>query len=112
MAQDELISTHTAEIERLRLLITRLQRMQFGRKSEKLQRHIEQSQLQLDDLQTSDAERKLEAESELPTAAATIFAKVTRNPARRALPDHLPRETQTHSGCVNSCVSFGAREFS
>jgi transposase len=30
------ISSHDAEIERLRLIIARLRRMQFGRKSEKI----------------------------------------------------------------------------
>jgi hypothetical protein len=34
-SKDEQLSAHAAEIERLKLLIARLQRMQFGRKSEK-----------------------------------------------------------------------------
>jgi transposase len=34
-SKDEQLSAHAAEIERLRMLIARLQRMQFGRKSEK-----------------------------------------------------------------------------
>jgi transposase len=109
VAQHEEISSHTAEIERLRLLIIRLQRMQFGQKSEKLQRQIEQLQLQLDDLETTDAERKLNTESELPPAAAAIFAAVTSKPVRRALPDHLPRETETHSPAHDSCPACGGR---
>lgn len=43
---------------RLKLLIARLQRMQFGRKSEKLEREIRQLELQLDDLEESAAERR------------------------------------------------------
>src|SRR5438270_7748843 len=41
------ISSHEAEVERLRLIIARLRRLQFGRKSEKIQREIEQLELQL-----------------------------------------------------------------
>jgi transposase len=37
---------HAAEVESLRLLIARLQRLQFGRKSEKIQKQIEQLELQ------------------------------------------------------------------
>jgi transposase len=51
VSQHEQLSSHAAEIERLRLLIARLQRLQFGRKSEKLERQIEQLQLQLEDLE-------------------------------------------------------------
>ncbi len=52
----ELISTHEQlqsrerEIEHLKLLLTKLHRMQFGRKSEKLQRQIEQLELRLEEL--------------------------------------------------------------
>lgn len=39
-----------SEIERLRFLLARLQRLQFGQKSEKVQRQIEQLELRLDEL--------------------------------------------------------------
>ena len=38
----EQISTHALEIEHLKLLIAKLKRMQFGRKSEKLDHEIQQ----------------------------------------------------------------------
>jgi transposase len=111
VSQHEQLSSHAAEIERLRLLIARLQRLQFGRKSEKLERQIEQ--LQLDDLEKNAAEKKQRAENTLPLPAAAIFARVTEKPARRPLPDHLPRQTETHQpeqescpGCGGSCVSW------
>ena len=44
------------EIEHLKLLIAKLRRMQFGRKSEKLDRQIEQLELRLDELQATQAE--------------------------------------------------------
>ena len=46
----------TTEIEHLKLLIAKLRRMQFGRKSEKLDRQIEQLEFRLEELQTSQAE--------------------------------------------------------
>jgi len=107
LSQQEQLSSHAAEIERLKLLITRLQRLQFGRKSEKLERQIEQLQLQLDDLEENAAEKKQRAGSTLPAAAAAIFASVTDKPARRPLPDHLPRQTETHQPEQESCPECG-----
>jgi transposase len=43
------------EIEHLKLLIARLRRIKFGRKSEKLDREIEQLELRLDELQATQA---------------------------------------------------------
>jgi transposase len=60
-SQDEQLSWRAAEIERLKLLIVRLQRMQFGRKSEKLEREIRQLELQLDDLEESAAQNRQRA---------------------------------------------------
>jgi len=40
-SQDEQLAGRQAEIERLQLLIAKLRRMQFGRRSEKLQGQIE-----------------------------------------------------------------------
>jgi transposase len=43
VAQHERLLTREREVEHLQLLIARLQRMQFGRKSEKLAQQIEQA---------------------------------------------------------------------
>jgi hypothetical protein len=40
------------------LIIARLRRLQFGRKSENIQRQIEQLELQLEDLEEGAAEKK------------------------------------------------------
>jgi transposase len=90
------ISSHEAEVERLRLIIARLRRLQFGRKSEKIQREIEQLELQLEELEASNAEKREQTENTLAPAAAAIFAEATRKPARRPLPEHLPREVAVH----------------
>src|SRR5262249_43380269 len=56
ISQQELIASRDSEIEQLKLLIAKLRRMQFGRKSEKLERQIEQLELRLEALQMNDAE--------------------------------------------------------
>jgi transposase len=101
------ISSRDAELERLQLVIARLRRLQFGRKSEKIQREIEQLELQLEDLEESTAEKKQRASSTLPPPAAAIFAKVTEKPVRRSLPDHLPRQTDIHQPEQESCPGCG-----
>jgi hypothetical protein len=57
------ISSHDAEVERLRLIIARLRRLQFGRRSEKIQREIEQLELQLEDLEAGNAEKQEKTEN-------------------------------------------------
>src|SRR6202451_1444108 len=97
----EKISSHAAEVERLRLVIARLQRLQFGRKSEKIQRQLEQLELQLEDLEARTAEERQQTGKTLPPTAAI------RKPARRALPEHLPREVETHIPQHTSCPACG-----
>ena len=49
------------EIERLQLLVEKLQRMLFGSKSEKVLRQIEQLELQLEELQAAGAIEETQA---------------------------------------------------
>jgi transposase len=101
------ISSHDAEVERLRLIIARLRRLQFGRKSEKIQREIEQLELQLEDLESGNAEKHEQTGKTLAPAAAAAFAAATRKPARRPLPDHLPREVEVHEPEEKGCPACG-----
>jgi transposase len=101
------ISSRDAELERLRLVIARLQRLQFGRKSEKIERQIEQLELQLEDLEARTAEERQQTEQTLPPAAAAVFATATRKPGRRPLPDHLPREVEMHEPQHEGCPACG-----
>lgn len=48
------LSSRALEIEHLKLTIAKLRRMQFGRKSEKLDLQIEQLELRLEDLQADE----------------------------------------------------------
>nr|WP_244108835.1 MULTISPECIES: transposase [Burkholderia] len=64
------ISSRTLEIEHLKLTIAKLRRMQFGRKSEKLDRPIEQLELRLEDLQADEGAADVAAVSAAPPCAA------------------------------------------
>src|ERR1700722_915071 len=72
------------QIEQLRLELSKLKRMQFGRSSEQLDAQITQLELTLEELEAREAA--------LP-AALPERAK----PGRRPLPESLPRETVMHS---------------
>ncbi|MBK8175249.1 MAG: IS66 family transposase [Rhodospirillales bacterium] len=80
------------EIERLKLEIARLRRQRFGTSSERSAR-LEQLELALTELQETvaqaDAAAELRAAERSPTPARSTAAP--RKPARRALPEHLPR---------------------
>jgi len=94
-------SDHQQEIQRLTLLLDMLKRKLFGQKSEKLNRQIDQLELALEALHISQGERipaqQVEAEVKPPRTA----------PQRRPLPEHLPRETQTHLPTGNLCPDCG-----
>ncbi len=62
--------SRTSEIERLVLLVERLQRMLFGKKSEKVLCQIEQLELQLEELQAASGieEAQAIAPAERPVA--------------------------------------------
>src|ERR1700754_1408358 len=49
-SQQAALASRAAEVEHLKLLIAKLRRMQFGRKSEKLDAQIEQLELRLEEL--------------------------------------------------------------
>jgi transposase len=93
----ELASQHD-EIERLKLFIAKLQRMQFGPSSERLAHHIDQLQLQLEDLETATTAKR--------TAVATPAVPAAQ-PARKPLPAELPRETETLAPKETSCPDCG-----
>ena len=96
-----------AFIERLQTMIAHLRRMQFGQKSEKIERQIEQLELELEDLESAQAAQLEELERKLEPEAAAVAAK--QKPVRRALPDHLPREVETHAPETSECPECGSR---
>ncbi|WP_346824828.1 IS66 family transposase [Ralstonia solanacearum] len=98
-ALEKRLSSREQEIEHLKLLIAKLQRMQFGRKSEKLARQIEQLELRLEDLQTDEGA----AVAAEPKAASEPRAPKQRKP----LPEHLEREERVHHPAEDDCPQCG-----
>jgi transposase len=99
VSQHELIVSRDSELEQLKLLIAKLRRMQFGRKSEKLDRQIEQLELQLEALQLNDAEKV----AALPEPMAVAVTRSSRKP----LPAQLPREVRTYLPKPEACPDCG-----
>ena len=95
----EQLNTRAVEIEHLKLQIAKLRRMQFGRKSEKLDHQIEQLELQLEDLQADEGE----AAREMPAADHAPRKKSVRRP----LPDHLPRDEKMYPPPGEACPACG-----
>lgn len=89
------------EVEKLKVQLARLRRMQFGRSSERIDREIEQLELRLEELETSEA---LEAEAEPAPEVEPATAKPRSG--RRPLPDHLPRREVVHAAAC-TCPSCG-----
>jgi transposase len=108
VSQHEQLLSHRNEIEHLKLLIAKLRRMQFGRKSEKLERQIEQLELKLEDLESAKACRASEPGSGVVSRASARLIATTK-PVRQPLPEHLPREVTTYSPKEEACTECGGR---
>ena len=92
MARDAVAAQ--TEIAKLKFQLARYRRAEFGRSSEKLAREVEQLELAIETLEADQAERQAAAS---PAVAAAIEEAVDRQkPARRPLPEHLPREEVRH----------------
>ncbi len=91
---DELGSA-TLMIEMLKLQIARFKRLKFGSSSEKDKALLAQLELALDDFETA------KAQSEAPPAPVAwvegLPLEPKAKPARRPLPEHLPREDVEHA---------------
>jgi transposase len=89
-------------MKRLRLQLARLRHMQFGRSSERLAAEADQLELALEELET-------EAPTPPPIEdpADTTDKPGRRKPARRLLPEHLPREVVEHGAGAQACAACG-----
>ncbi len=102
LAQQAELASRETEIEHLRLLILKLKRMQFGRKSEKLDRQIDQLELRLEDLESNPP-----ASAPAQPIVAQTPEATPNKPVRRALPEQLPRETETYAPKHETCPACG-----
>jgi len=102
MARDARVAQ--TEIAKLKFQLARYRRAEFGRSSEKLARDIAQLELAIETVETDQAERLA---AKPPAVAALVEAAAeAQKPARRPLPEHLPREEVVHPApCV--CPSCG-----
>jgi chromosome segregation ATPase len=97
---EQALSVRSLEIEQLKLQLAKLRRMQFGRKSEKLDRQIEQLETRLEDLLAEEGESQAR---EATSAAPTAKQKSSRQP----LPAQLPREERVLEPVEQACPSCG-----
>ena len=86
------------ENEHRKLLVAKLQRMRFGRRSEALN--------------TEDPQRSLSLDGQITPPARPLPQKPTEDtargkPLRKPLPAHLPREVQRHSVDAQHCPDCG-----
>jgi transposase len=85
---EALVLSQKLELEKLRFEIACLKRQKYGRSSEQLDRELTQMQLSIEDLEASLAQR--------PVHVRPAVKQVPAQPARRPLPEHLPREEIVH----------------
>ena len=95
------IASQRSEIEHLKLVVAKLQRLQFGRRAERLDVSIDQLNL------LADAPSSAGTAPVLPSLEAPRPER--RKPVRKPLPVHLPRETLVHTGTDSCCPDCGGR---
>lgn len=95
-------------IEALKLTIAKLQHAKFGASSERSRKLLDQLELQLAELQETIAEEEAAAERATPSAESSTEETAQTKPARRPLPDHLPRERIVHVAPA-TCPCCGGR---
>jgi transposase len=84
------------EIEKYKLQIARLQRMQFGRSSEKIARTIDQLELKLEELEAETPAASAPAHEEPPAVVEQSSPPERKKSERRKLPAHLPSRDVVH----------------
>lgn len=101
-ARDEKLSTHEQQIEHLKLLLEKMRRDAYGAKSEKLDRSVDQLELQLEELESDQAAEEV-------TEQLASEKPLKNKPARKPLPDHLQREVITHIPSEECCPDCGGK---
>jgi transposase len=104
LEQHAALLSRNTEIDNLKLLVLKLKRMHFGHKSEKLDRKIEQLELRLEELETTEIADPVAVPASAPEAGA-----MPNKPVRRPLPESLPRTTKTHAPKHAACPDCGGK---
>jgi transposase len=108
-AQADLSSTE-ALISYLKLEIEKLRRQLYGRRSERQTRLLEQMELQLEELEAAATEDESAAEK-ATARTQTVRSFQRKQPSRKPLPDHLPRE-RVVIPAPESCPCCGSKKLS
>ena len=109
------IHAKTLYIEKLKMQLAALRRARFGRSSEKLDHAIEQLELLIGELEADAG--AVEARDTAGDADAgrdtnqPVKRRERKQPVRKPLPPHLPRETITHEAAC-TCPGCGGTVFS
>lgn len=98
-AKHAVLSALEQQIVQLKLQIAVLRRAQYGRRSERTEQHLAQLELTLEELQSAHAEAL--------AGAGPSKQHPPKRPARRPLPEHLPRETHTQVPEETACPACG-----
>jgi transposase len=99
--QGDELRSRSEQIEHLKLLVEKLRRTIFGRKSEKIVVQLEQFELELEELETAQAAAETIADAIRPEADPAA------RPRRKPLPEHLRREDVTHTPEHECCPGCG-----
>jgi transposase len=94
-----MVAARDQVIEALKLTISKLQQARHGASSERGRKLLDQLELQLAELQESAAQDSVATAIAEPAETASTDGDA-RKPARRALPEHLPRERIVHPGAA------------
>ena len=101
--QSDELRSRSDQIEHLKLLVEKLRRTIFGKKSEKIVVQLEQFELEREELETTQAAAETIADGVRPETAPQ------GRPKRKPLPAHLPRQAVTHTPehtCCSDCGGF------
>lgn len=112
LEQHKQLKSNSHEIEHLKLVIEKYRRMIFGRKSEKLTRELEQLELRLEELETTQAADEAaedSAEAQPPSSPQSGSKSRASRPRRKPLPEDLPREVIMHMPEHDSCPCCGGQ---
>lgn len=101
--QADELRTRSERIEHLKLMVEKLRHLMFGTKSEKIVIKLEQFELELEDMETAQAESESAAERLSPTQ------EPKGRPERKPLPEQLPREVFNYAPDRDCCPDCGSK---
>ena len=109
-AAEAKVSDAQAQIAALTLMIEKLRRALYGRRSEHKERLLGQLELELDELTASATEDDLTAER-APERTTGVKGFERRRPSRKPFPEYLPRE-RVVVAAPTSCTCCGSQRLS